>query len=292
MKSRNESILCEGDLVQITLIDDRARRNNRVHNQKILSINLTKGKYTNTHLGKIYHTDMIGGINGSFYVTSEDAKYLAITPRLSDAMLSMPRGSAVIYPKDAGAILVYGDIAPGSKVLECGLGSGVMTLALLRAVGNEGSVKSVERRDDFAKTAIANLKRVNYGELPKNWSLELTDFNIFLNAQSILRESGGFSEYITYDKVVLDMLNPWDYLDRIYELMHFGGVLTCYITNVLQISQLTNYFLDHKDKWGNVECFEMIRRSWMLSQESIRPKHQGIMHSGFLMFARKINGDK
>lgn len=289
----NNEILLEGDLVQLNVIETssskkRVRGRNGVHNPRVLTINLIKDKIQNEFFGKIIHNDIIGIPNGSTITISKKAKVFAVRPKISDAMLSMPRGAAVVYPKDAGAIITYGDIRNGNSVLECGAGSGVLTLSLLEAVGETGRVVSIEKRDDFAKRASLNIKNY-FGKKPLNHQIEQCPLHQFIYANKVLQNYGGFRSYTTFDNIVLDMLDPHNYLNSLAPLIRDGGTVTCYVTNVLQLSLIAKELNQNPQIWAQIECFEMNRREWLVEDIALRPKHQGIMHSGFLIFARKIN---
>src|SRR6266513_1568926 len=105
------------------------------------------------------HDELIGAPEGSVVRTTGNVAYLALRPLLPDYVLSMPRGAAVVYPKDAGQILAMADIFPGARVVEAGVGSGALSCSLLRAVGDQGLVSSYERRQDFADIARDNVER-------------------------------------------------------------------------------------------------------------------------------------
>ncbi|MDR0950477.1 MAG: hypothetical protein LBM13_02390 [Candidatus Ancillula sp.] len=286
--------------VQIQLLENldkkKNRRTNRVQNPKIWTITLTPNSILHTHKGDISHNEIINLFNSqpennqnisSILTTSEGVYYQVLTPRLCDIMLANPRGAAIIYPKDASQILMFGDIRSNQEVLECGLGSGAMTLSLLEAVGKTGSVTSVEKREDFAKTASKNIKNYYNGQIPENWNLELIDFGEYLD--KIIS-----SNKIKYDRIVLDLLNPWDYLKQIYSIIKPGAIVSIYVTTTPQLQSLSETIakINGEDplkvKWTNIECFETIRRPWNLEKLSIRPEHQGILHSGFIITLRAV----
>lgn len=270
----------EGDLVQ--LLFDEAKRG-----QSSLTLTLKQGKVQNTFFGSVDHSQIIGRTGAPRFTTSKGIEFYALEPTIADATLAFPRGAAIIYPKDAAHIITYGDIRPGSRVLECGLGSGALTCSLLRAVG-AGSVTSVEKRADFAQTAQKNIANF-FGETPTNWQLVEQEF-----AEYLAGLAGGASEEnaradgAQFDRVVLDLLNPWDFLDAVHSCTQIGGVLTCYITTVTQMQTLASAFEARKSHFAHIECFETIRRPWHLDGLSIRPEHQGIMHSGFIFTARVV----
>ena len=178
-----------GDRVQLT--DPKGRH---------YTVTLETGAEYHTHRGGLRHDDLIGKPEGSLVVSPSGTPYLALRPRLADYVLSMPRGAQVIYPKDAAQILMWGDIFPGARVMEAGAGSGALTCSLLQAVGPTGSVLSYEIRDDHAEHAVRNVAGF-FGDSPPNWTLRVAD----------LHTHDGAAEPV--DRVVLDMLAPWEQLD-------------------------------------------------------------------------------
>ena len=205
-----------GDRVQLT--DTKGR----VH-----TVVLEVGKKFFTHHGAIAHDDLIGAPEGNVVTSDRGMAYLAFRPLYADFVLSMPRGATVVYPKDAAQILVAADVFPGSRVLEAGAGSGALTCALLRAVGDNGSVASFERREEFAEVARKNVTTF-FGSMPSNWSLTVGDLAPDLAA----------SEVDEVDRVVLDMLAPWECVDAVAQVLIPGGVLCCYVATTTQLSRL------------------------------------------------------
>ena len=202
-----------GDRVQLT--DPKGRH---------YTVTLEAGAEYHTHRGGLRHDDLIGEPEGSLVVSPTGTPYLALRPRLADYVLSMPRGAQVIYPKDTAQILMWGDVFPGARVLEAGAGSGALTCSLLRAVGPEGSVLSYEVRADHAEHAVRNVEQF-YGELPPNWSLRVAD----------VHTHDGVAEPV--DRVVLDMLAPWEQLDPVAKSLVPGGVLVGYVATTTQLSR-------------------------------------------------------
>jgi tRNA (adenine57-N1/adenine58-N1)-methyltransferase catalytic subunit len=168
---------------------------------RLHTVTLEPGKQFHTHRGAIEHDALIGAPEGSVVSATSGTQYLALRPLLADFVLSMPRGAAVIYPKDAAQIITMGDICPGATVLEAGAGSGALTCALLRAVGPTGQVLSYEVRDDHADVAVRNVDTF-FGELPVNWTLRRGDVADHPADEQV-------------DRVVLDMLSPWEALPRV-----------------------------------------------------------------------------
>ena len=208
-----------GDRVQLT--DPKGRR---------YTVVLQTGGVYHTHRGSLAHDDLIGSPEGSVVTSAGGTSYLAVRPLLSDYVLSMPRGAQVIYPKDAAQIVMWGDVFPGARVLEAGAGSGALTCSLLRAVGPTGSVLSYEVREDHAEHAVRNVERF-FGERPPTWELRVAD---------LAEHAGG----PPVDRVVLDMVDPWEVLDAVGTALVPGGVLVVYVATTTQLSRVAEAVRD------------------------------------------------
>jgi tRNA (adenine57-N1/adenine58-N1)-methyltransferase len=185
----------------------------------------------------------------------------------------MPRGATIIYPKDSAVIVGFCDLFPGARVLEAGAGSGALSISILRAIGNSGELTSYEERADFLEIARANVKNY-FGELPMNWKL--------VNARV---ESGDFKG--NFDRVVLDMLAPWDVLSAAADALKSGGVLCCYVATTTQLSR-TAEAIRESDLFSEPESFETMLRNWHHEGLAVRPQHSMNAHTGFLLFTRKL----
>jgi tRNA (adenine57-N1/adenine58-N1)-methyltransferase catalytic subunit len=244
---------------------------------KLNTIALEPGTVFYTHRGGIAHDDIIGAPDASVVQGSNGDEYLAMRPLLSDFVMSMPRGAAIVYPKDAAQILALGDIFPGATVVEAGVGSGALSLWLLRAVGDTGRLISFERRDEFARVATGNV--VSFlGAAPANWTLTVGDLVEALPASA---EPG------TVDRIVLDMLAPWECVEACAEALTPGGVLICYIATVTQLSR-TAEALRATGAFSDPESSETMVRGWHVEGLAVRPDHRMIGHTGFLMRARRL----
>jgi tRNA (adenine57-N1/adenine58-N1)-methyltransferase len=190
----------------------------------------------------------------------------------------MPRGAAIVYPKDAAHIVTFGDIFPGAVVVEAGVGSGALTLSLLRAVGQTGSVTSFERREEFATIAAANIESF-FGENPDNHQIVLGD---------LVAELPGQFGPDSVDRVVLDMLAPWECVDAVAEALVAGGVLVCYVATVTQMSRTAEALKAHGG-FTNIEHFETLVRGWHVEGLAVRPDHRMVAHTGFLVTARRLS---
>jgi tRNA (adenine57-N1/adenine58-N1)-methyltransferase catalytic subunit len=249
-----------GDRVQLT--DPKGRR---------YSLVLTEGGQYHTHRGGIAHDDVIGKAEGSVVTSAAGTAYLALRPLLADYVLAMPRGAQVIYPKDAAQIIMWADIFPGARVLEAGAGSGALTCSLLRAVGHTGSVISYEVRDDHAEHAKRNVTEF-FGCGPENWSLTIGD---------VVAHRG------EVDRVVLDMVSPWDVLPTVAESLVPGGVLLCYVATTTQLSKITEA-LREQQRWTEPQAWETLLRPWHVVGLAVRPEHRMVAHTAFLVTTRKL----
>lgn len=255
-----------GDMVQLT--GPKGRLN---------TFQLLPGGRFGSHLGDLLHDDLIGLPDGSVVKNQNGIEYLALKPLLSDFVISMPRGAAIVYPKDAAQILVEGDIYPGAKVVEAGVGTGALTSYLLRAIGN-GELTSIERRAEFAEIAAANIA-TQRPENFSNWRLLVGDFQVELPKLVATGE--------TFDRVVLDMLAPWECVEAAAAALRPGGLLVCYVATVTQLSRTVEE-IRGRDDFAEPESWESMVRGWHVDGLAVRPDHRMIAHTGFLLRARKL----
>jgi tRNA (adenine57-N1/adenine58-N1)-methyltransferase catalytic subunit len=262
---RRRGDLQPGDQVQLT--DPKGRMH---------TITLTPGKQFHTHKGILEHDSLIGGPEG-VVVTIGVTSYLALRPLLSDYVLSMPRGAQVVYPKDAGQVVQMADIFPGAHVVEAGVGSGALSMSLLRAVGESGRLSSYERRADFADIARANVERF-FGAPHPAWSITVGDL------AEALDES---SDDTDVDRVVLDMLAPWEVLDAVSRALVPGGLVCCYVATTTQLSTTVEALRAH-GTFTEPQSWESMVRGWHVEGLAVRPEHRMIGHTGFLCTARRL----
>ena len=241
------------------------------------TITLEDGRTFHTHRGAFEHDDLIGRPEGSVVTTAAGTSFLALRPLLSDFVLSMPRGAAVVYPKDAALIVGQADIFPGARVVEAGVGSGALTMSLLRAVGDAGSLLSIERREDFAAIARANVEAVFGGPHPA-WAVEVGDFADVAPARC---DPG------SVDRVVLDMLAPWENIDAVAGILAPGGVLVAYVATTTQLSRLAEELREHGG-FTEPSASETMLRTWHLEGLAVRPDHRMVGHTGFLLSTRRM----
>ena len=240
---------------------------------KLYSITLTAGAEWHTHKGMLKHDELVGIPEGSIVVTNGELKFQAFRPLLADYVLSMPRGATIIYPKDAAMILGVADIKPGVRVLEAGVGSGALSISILRAIGENGFLHSVEIRDDFAKISEKNVSSY-FGKKPANWELSIGA----LQEQQLENN---------YDRIVLDMLAPWECMDVASNALVPGGVFMSYVATTTQLSRIAEAIKD-SGNFTEPESSETIVRGWHHEGLAVRPQHRMIGHTGFLVFARRM----
>ncbi len=242
---------------------------------------LTPGGQYHTHRGAVAHDDVLGRPEGSLVSSVGGTAYLALRPLLADYVLSMPRGAQVIYPKDTGQILVWGDVFPGARVLEAGAGSGALTCSLLRAVGPEGRVTSYEVRADHAEHAVRNVTAF-FGERPANWELHIRD--LAEHGADEAAEGGGGEEA---DRMILDMLSPWEMLPVAARSVIPGGVLVIYVATTTQLSRVTEA-LREQQCWTEPQAWETLMRPWHVVGLAVRPEHRMVAHTAFVLTARRL----
>jgi len=250
-----------GDRVQLT--DAKGRH---------YTMLLTPGGEFHTHRGVIALDTVIGLPEGSVVKSTSAGRFLVLRRLLFDYVMSMPRGPQGVYPKDAAQIVHEGDIFPGARVLEAGAGSGALTCSLLRAVGPDGRVISYEVREDHAEHAVRNVCTF-FGDQPDNWELVTADV-------------GGY-DGPEVDRVVLDMLAPWEVLDAVARALVAGGVLMIYVATVTQLSRAVEA-LREQQCWTEPRAWESMQRGWHVVGLAVRPQHTMRGHTAFLICARKL----
>ena len=258
----NQGFFAAGDRVQLT--DPKG---------KLYSFTIVPGKEWHTHKGWITHDDLIGMPEGSVVSTTAGLKFSAYKPLLADYVLTMPRGATIVYPKDAAMIVGLADIYPGARVLEAGVGSGALTISLLRAAGDKGYVHSVERRTDFAENARSNVDAYFEGA-PSNWKLDVGD----------LQDQNFDSEF---DRVILDMLAPWECVDIAARALRPGGVFMSYVATTTQLSA-TAEAIKQDGRFTEPESSETLVRGWHHEGLAVRPQQRMIGHTGFLIQSRRM----
>jgi tRNA (adenine57-N1/adenine58-N1)-methyltransferase len=255
-----------GDRVQLT--GPKGRLN---------TVTLEVGGSFHTHRGILDHDLVIGQPDASVVTSSNGIEYLAMRPLLTDFVMSMPRGAAIVYPKDAAQIVGMADIFPGATVVEAGVGSGALSLWLLRAIGQQGVLRSFERRQEFADVAEGNVASF-LGGVPENWSVTVGDL---VETLPSVADDG------TVDRVVLDMLAPWECLEVAANALTPGGVIICYVATVTQLSRVAEA-IRATGAFTDPESSETMVRTWHVEGLAVRPDHRMIGHTGFLITARRL----
>ena len=243
----------------VLLIDRKSRR---------YLVDLVAGREFHTHTGVIAHDDIIGAPEGARLKSSRGSAFLAVRPTLADAVLKMPRGAQVVYPKDTGAILVLADIFPGARVLEAGVGSGALSMSLLRA----GAVVSgYERREDFCARARANVERFCGPEALERYRTEVRD------VYEGIDETG-------LDRMVLDLPEPWQVVPHAALALRTGGILLAYTPSIVQAQRLRRALDD--SPFDLHDTIEVLHRGWHVEGDAVRPNHRMVAHTGFLTVSR------
>jgi tRNA (adenine57-N1/adenine58-N1)-methyltransferase catalytic subunit len=271
-----------GDQVQLT--DPKGRKH---------LVILQPGRTFHTHRGGLSHDDLIGAPEGSVVKSSAGTPYVALRPLLADYTLSMSRGAAVVYPKDAAQIVALSDIFPGARVLEAGAGSGALSCWLLRAVGPDGLLVSYERRPGFAAVARDNVERF-FGGPPPTWQLRVGDLGDIAVPDAAGDPPSGDRARMDYppeadsfDRVVLDMLAPWEYTAVAAGALIPGGVLCCYVATVTQLAR-TVESIRQQGSFDEPVAWESLVRGWHVDGLAVRPEHRMVGHTGFLITARRL----
>jgi tRNA (adenine57-N1/adenine58-N1)-methyltransferase len=254
----------------VRLVDTKGRKHN---------ISLEAGKRFFSNRGHFEHDELIGREEGFTVTSSAGGEYLVFRPLLSEFVVSMPRGAAVVYPKDAAQIVAMADIFPGADVVEAGVGSGALTCSLLRAVGPHGTVTSYERREEFADVARRNVDQffaATDGQSHPAWSLRLGDLAEELPATGQ-----------RCDRVILDMLAPWDCLEAAAGALRPGGIVCAYVATTTQLSRFVETVRVHGG-FTEPQAWESLVRDWHVEGLAVRPGHKMIGHTAFLVTARRM----
>ncbi|HEX2849468.1 MAG TPA: tRNA (adenine-N1)-methyltransferase [Acidimicrobiales bacterium] len=259
MSERGPRLFEAGD--KALLIDRKLRR---------YLVTLAPGGEFHTHAGFVRHEEILGAAEGVTVTSTAGARYLAVRPTLSDFVLKMPRGAQVIYPKDLGPILMLADVFPGARILESGVGSGALSMTLLRAGAD---VVGYELRDDFAERARANVAEFGGRDALDRFRVEIRDVYEGIDETDL-------------DRIVLDLPEPWRVVKHAEEALHPGGILVAYVPTILQVAQLRETLAG--SRFALAESLEVLQRTWHIEGTSVRPDHRMVAHTGFLTSARLL----
>ena len=238
---------------------------------------LEPGRRFFSNRGHVEHDELLGREEGFTVTSSLGGEYLVLRPLLHEFAVSMPRGAAVVYPKDAAQILTMADVFPGAHVVEAGVGSGALTCFLLRAVGPTGRVSSYERREEFAEVARRNVTQFFGGDHPA-WRLTVGDLAGALPAAPADAR---------VDRVVLDMLAPWECVDAVAGALAPGGTVCAYVATTTQLSRVVETLRAHGG-FTEPQAWESLVRPWHVVGLAVRPEHRMIGHTAFLVTARRL----
>jgi len=260
---------------------------------------LSAGGTFHTHRGALSHDDLIGQPEGSVVIATSGTTYVALRPLLADYTLAMKRGATIVYPKDAAQILAYADVFPGARVLEAGAGSGALSCWLLRAIGPDGELVSFEARPDFAEIARENVRKY-FGEVPAWWRLVTGELSARVALDPSLRTGAVFARLPadpeeveetpnagTFDRVILDMLAPWENVAGAARALIPGGLICCYVATTTQLSRVVEELRAHGG-FFEPAAWETLNRGWHVDGLAVRPDHRMIAHTGFLVTARRL----
>jgi tRNA (adenine57-N1/adenine58-N1)-methyltransferase catalytic subunit len=236
---------------------------------------LRRGQWL-TIRGEILADRILGAEEGARVTLSSGETFIVLRPTYADLIPHLPRNAQVIYPKDAGPLLIWGDVFPGATVVEGGTGAGALTIALLRAVGPHGRVISYELREEFAAAARRNVAAF-FGDAP-NWTIKLRDLY------------DGFDE-TGVDRLFIDVAEPARALDVIAAALRPGGVLVCWVPTAMQLKETVEALQQRRD-FGEIESFETLLRHWEVKGRSVRPVHRMVAHSGFAIVSRRLSESK
>ncbi len=223
------------------------------------------------HRGAVRHADVIGQLDGARVRSSQGRFFTVVRPRLIDYVLDMPRRSGIVYPKDAAHLIAWADIAAGQRVLEAGIGSGALTLALLRAIGERGQLVAYEQRAEFIELALGNVRAYGGGQ------------NLLVRERDIY--DGLVDDNL--DRVVLDLAEPWRVLPHLPATLRPSGWLAAYTPSIVQASQLVEAMRATR-QYAQVETHETLLRGWHLQAQAIRPEHEMVGHTGFVTVGRLV----
>ena len=250
---------------RVMLVDSKQRR---------YLVTLTEGGEFHSHAGFVPHAELVGRPEGCRVRSTRGAGYLAIRPTLEDFVVEMPRGAQVIYPKDLAPICMMADIGPGVRVLESGVGSGALSMAMLRWGAD---IVGYELREDFAARAQANVTSFLGAEAAERYRVEIRDCYEGIDERDV-------------DRVVLDLPEPWRVIPHAEQALRVGGILVAYTPSITQAASV-RATIDERRGWMGARTLEVLHRGWYIAGAAVRPDHRMVAHTGFLTMARYIGGE-
>ncbi len=233
---------------------------------------LTPGQQVHTHLGFFTHDSIVGLPYGSLVSTQLGHSYVLLEPSTLDLIMQVKRTSQIVYPKEIGYLLLKMNIFPGQQVVEAGTGSGALTLALARAVQPDGRVHTYEEREEFQANARRNIERVGLAPF--------VDFKV-----RDIRE--GFDEH-NVDALFLDVREPWLFLQQAHAALAGGGFFGALVPTTNQVTDVLAE-MDRLGRWIEIEVSEILHRFYKPNAERLRPADRMVAHTGYLIFARKVD---
>ena len=246
---------------QVLLVDRKQRR---------YLLALDAGAEFHSHTGVIAHDEILGADEGVVLRSSRGSMFTAFRPTMADYVLKMPRGAQVIYPKDLGPILMMADVFPGARILESGVGSGALSMTLLRA---GAVVTGHEIRDDFAARAVANVTTMLGDGALGRYDVQMRNAYEGISGED-------------YDRVILDLPEPWEVVPHASRALHAGGIIVAYTPSIVQATRFRTALDEHGFRFA--ETVEVLNRTWYVDGDAVRPDHRMVAHTAFLTHARLL----
>lgn len=212
--------------------------------------------------------------NGGLLQTELRRRYLVVKPTLEQVVMNMPRQAQVIYPKDLGLLLMWGDVAPGQDIIEVGAGHGALTMALLRALGPGGKLTTYDIRRDHLNRTRKNILLYLGEEALSRWTPVTAD-----------PSAEGFAQQ-PVDRLFTDVPEPWTMLEPAARIVKPGGVWMSYVPTVPQLAEQVQG-MNYHPAWSLAESFEALQRWWHVRPPSVRPRHGMKSHTGFIIIGRR-----
>lgn len=218
----------------------------------------------------VFNSSRLIGKNYGEKIEIANEEFFILSPSTIDKIETIERRAQIILPKDTALIIFYCDIKNGSKVIECGIGSGALTIALLNAVGKDGKVISYEIRNDFACLALKNIKKAR---LEKNLEIRIEDCTKEIKEKDV-------------DAIILDISNPWDAIENCYKVLKNSGNFCSFSPTINQVEKTVLKLRELP--FINIKTYETLQREIVVNENAVRPSFEMLGHTGYLTFARKV----